>query len=540
MKPLYRLLIVDDEIHVVEGLIFDLNGEKLNISEVFTAYTVKMAKEVFEKFPVDILLCDIQMPQGSGLELLAWVKENYPATETILITSHADFHYAKEALELGSLDYLLKPVPVAELEKAIEKAKSKISQTSQFNQYHKLWTQHHPLIVERFWLDLLQHTIPAKDSAIRTIIKERNLPYSERMKFLPVLVSVHRWQKDLNVRDRKILEYALKNSADELIFGDSHSGSIVPLERSRMLLVLVLQPGEDGIPEPLRTSCQAYIESCRRYFYCDISCYIGSAAYAHELPGVYGRLTALERNNVAFDNKVFLLQGDIRTSEPIKLPDMELWAVMLKKGAKDTIVREASDYLERLVKSNCVDAALLQKLYVDFQQMVYSLLNQQGIHAYRLFGDPLSAELSTDATRSVFDLIAWMKHTVYKALEQTEAESVVDKVKKYISHHLDQDELSRDGIAAQTFLNPDYLSRIFKRETGFSISDYVLQERIRIAKELLAKTEMAISQVAESVGYSNFSHFTNIFKKHAGLSPMDYRHRNQDAHASRSGEHTSR
>lgn len=83
--------------------------------------------------------------------------------------------------------------------------------------------------------------------------------------------------------------------------------------------------------------------------------------------------------------------------------------------------------------------------------------------------------------------------------------------------------MSRDVIAAQAFMNPDYLSRIFKRETGLSISDYVLQERIARAKELLSKTEMPVSSVATAVGYSNFSHFTKIFRKYTDRNPMDYR-----------------
>lgn len=114
---MYQILIVDDEVHAVKGIRSGMDWNRLGITAVFTAYTVRQAKELFEREHIDIMLCDIEMPQASGLELTKWVRERYPKTETIFLTCHADFKYAKQALQLGSLDYILKPVPFAELEK---------------------------------------------------------------------------------------------------------------------------------------------------------------------------------------------------------------------------------------------------------------------------------------------------------------------------------------------------------------------------------------------------------------------------------------
>ncbi|OMF26744.1 hypothetical protein BK133_20100 [Paenibacillus sp. FSL H8-0548] len=73
------------------------------------------------------------------------------------------------------------------------------------------------------------------------------------------------------------------------------------------------------------------------------------------------------------------------------------------------------------------------------------------------------------------------------------------------------------------FLNPDHLTRQFKKETGHTITDYVLLERIKLAKELLTQTNIPISSISSSVGYSNFSHFTKVFKKYTELGPTEYR-----------------
>lgn len=123
-----QMLIVDDEIHAIEGVKADLDLTKLGIIKLFTAYSMRQAQAVFGQEIIDIMLCDIEMPQGSGLELAAWVREHHPETVIIFLTSHADFKYAKEALKLGSLDYLLKPVLTTDLEKAIVSAQNVLDQ----------------------------------------------------------------------------------------------------------------------------------------------------------------------------------------------------------------------------------------------------------------------------------------------------------------------------------------------------------------------------------------------------------------------------
>ncbi|UUZ86413.1 AraC family transcriptional regulator [Paenibacillus sp. P26] len=100
--------------------------------------------------------------------------------------------------------------------------------------------------------------------------------------------------------------------------------------------------------------------------------------------------------------------------------------------------------------------------------------------------------------------------------------SVVEKIKGFITEHYDQD-LSRETIASQVYLSPDYLDRMLKRETGMSMKEYLLHERMRIARELLSKTDMPVTQVATHVGFNNLSHFTKVFRKHTDRNPSDYR-----------------
>ncbi|XID94532.1 helix-turn-helix domain-containing protein [Paenibacillaceae bacterium WGS1546] len=527
---MYNLLIVDDELHVVQGLMADLDVAKLEIAKVFKAYNVRQAKEILSRHDIDIVLCDIEMPQGTGLELLEWANSHAPDAQTIFLTSHADFRYVKQALKLGGLDYLLKPVPDEELEQAIEKAKTRLNETYKNNRLERLWSANHPSIVEHFWTELLQQKIASTPAAIQAALEERNVPFSEGMVFLPILISVRRWLKPLSVRDEKIMEYALKKSGSELIAGERTGGPIITVDRGCLLLILPFDSPsvEEGVLEGLFDQCNVYVKSCHRYFYCDLSCYIGNLVAMHEMVPALSQLRAFESNNVVYDNTVFSLTGSSPLPETkAPMPDMSPWAAMLKNGMKDQVVAEIGNYLEERIARSEVHAHMLQQFHQNFLQTVYFVLLAKGRKANELLGDSVSMELSRNALKSVADLKRWVEHCAHMAMSPDPSErhprDIVENVKRFMAAHLDQSDLSREEIAKHAFLNPDYLARIFKKETGQSMMEYFLQERIGLAKELLLHSEMSVGEIASAVGYSHFSHFSKMFRKLTGRNPNEFR-----------------
>ena len=108
------------------------------------------------------------------------------------------------------------------------------------------------------------------------------------------------------------------------------------------------------------------------------------------------------------------------------------------------------------------------------------------------------------------------------AAEEETEQSPIHRAMDYIRRNIDKD-LNRADIAEAVYLNPEYLSRLFKRETGASLNDYIVTEKMRAAQALLGDTNIPVSIIATKVGYSNFSYFSQVFKKYTGLSPMEYR-----------------
>jgi two-component system response regulator YesN len=114
-----------------------------------------------------------------------------------------------------------------------------------------------------------------------------------------------------------------------------------------------------------------------------------------------------------------------------------------------------------------------------------------------------------------------------KALLQIENSNQISRNVKKIIHYIQQNytlDLSLDQIAEHVFLHPNYISSLFKKETGITFIHYLHLYRIQKAKQLMTKyQEMSFHQISEKVGYENVRHFFNIFKKYCGVTPGDYR-----------------
>lgn len=129
-----NLLIVDDEILAIQGLVEEIPWKELDFDRVFTANSYAQAVNIMNKQQIDVLLCDIEMPLKSGLELVSWAKKRRPETECIFLTCHADFSFAKQAIKTDCLDYILKPADTEEVVGALKKAIGKCRKTETVNE----------------------------------------------------------------------------------------------------------------------------------------------------------------------------------------------------------------------------------------------------------------------------------------------------------------------------------------------------------------------------------------------------------------------
>ena len=120
---IFSVLLVEDERYLLQELKETVPWERHGFQVVGCAASAEEALELFPRLHPDLLVTDIRLPGGSGLELL---RQTAPRA-SIVITGHDDFEYARRALRLGVTDYLLKPIDDRELEAALTRVQLKLS-----------------------------------------------------------------------------------------------------------------------------------------------------------------------------------------------------------------------------------------------------------------------------------------------------------------------------------------------------------------------------------------------------------------------------
>lgn len=139
-----NLLLVDDEIVSIQGLMSGVNWERCGIDQVFTACSARDARVIFGIESIDMALLDIEMPEENGIEFLAWIRQQDKGKDIpcAFLTCHAEFNYAREAIHLGCADYILKPVDYEKVEALVNSMAlnlEKRSKESRMAQYGEQW-----------------------------------------------------------------------------------------------------------------------------------------------------------------------------------------------------------------------------------------------------------------------------------------------------------------------------------------------------------------------------------------------------------------
>ena len=125
---MYRVVIIDDEPIIVDGLTKGIQWDKWNCQVVGTEHDGETGLELIRKVKPDILISDINMPKMDGLAMIAGLKSEFPLLQIAVLTGYRDFDYAQKALNLGVSRYLLKPSRFAELEETITAMTEKLSE----------------------------------------------------------------------------------------------------------------------------------------------------------------------------------------------------------------------------------------------------------------------------------------------------------------------------------------------------------------------------------------------------------------------------
>ncbi|MBM7568646.1 helix-turn-helix domain-containing protein [Paenibacillus sacheonensis] len=531
---MYNMLIVDDEKYAAEGILHCHDWSALGIESVRTAGSAGEARAVLLERRVDILVCDIEMPDEDGLSLVRWAKEYSPHTEAVFLTCHSEFAYAKEAFQLKSFDYLLKPVDSDELAgvvkqmlDAIRSREEQSRHAEQFRQYQTLWSKQQPVLAERFWRDLLSRRILSFGDFLERALQDAQIALPPGAKVLPILISIEEWQRPLHERDQEIMAYAVKKAAEELLL-DGRPGHVVTDKNDVPFVMCYASEAEQARlgSEHWAAAGSRFIEACASYFYGQVSCYVGICSDVNEVPECCDRLREMERHNLTSSGAVHLYSGtavpDSAASAYAGI-DISEWSSYMIGGHRDRILGRIQQICAGLEKSTVGGEKQLEMAYQDLLQVIYHFLGVKGLSVHEV---PSAALWLSTPVRSLAQYKHWAVNLVSAVmdavLEESEQNGFARQALSFVKANVEED-ISREDVAAHVGLNPAYLSRLFKKETGKNLIDYLIECKMNRAKQLMDATGMTVSMIAQQVGYANFSHFTKTFRKYYGVNPQEYR-----------------
>ncbi len=494
---MYTVLLVDDEATILDALSSCILWQQFGVGTVLTASDGVQALDIISHQTVHLLVTDIKMPRMDGMTLLKEVRASHPETHCILLTAYGEFEYARQALQLGVENYLLKPLQKEELEETIEKALDNI--------YTNQKISHH-LFRKNILLRWANGNITGEELSERANLLGINLYLPE---YCAVCVSPKTASLSLNSYCKACAEQLI-SSYEVYHFIDDH-------ERAIFLI-----GGSTIVPEEL-TACFTEVAD-KMQLNLLITLTVGSVVpSAEQLPESYLPIvnlmgstdlssseiiiTKAKDNSEATENKLVQTLKDLFQYEEEEKRQDAFCDFAVKLLPKD----ETDSDKQILLLANSLSRLFAQ----DFPKHPKAL--EQLHNRIRILGT-ISDKAALET--SIIELLEYSYLLYRYYIDQLSP--IIQSAINYIHQHY-ADNISIQDFCAKNKMSPAYLGYLFKKETGLFFNNYLTQYRICCSIMLLLDTDQKINDIALSVGFSSPTYYISCFKKQTGLSPIKYR-----------------
>lgn len=524
-----KVMIVDDEYLVRERLKKCLPWQEYGFDIVQEASNGEDALELLKEHRSDLVIADIKMPFIDGIEFARRAREHDPNVKVIILTGYSDFEFARTAIQAGVVNYLLKPVNRGELQDVLLAAKATIESEAAVR---------HTVQLLRFESVTRQGAV--KEQFFRALCNESHQPYSERelaeqlsdlmpelsKHGLVVLVAnIHglfkRYERE---SEQKLIRYAAKNISDELLnrcgivseTGYDAYGKFVALCSAEIADVLLFV-------EEFRRQVNGFLKH-------DISVGVSSRGFGTDhLYALYLQASsALKQRFLHEGGKTYsyaelqhemeprVVRGNMRASLAMNLQaGNDVGWRKTVEDAFDDLRTKASLPLLLITISEWV-LAVKDFMLAHQIDMTEIMLETHRWHERLEQQDSLD-ELKRCAI-GMFDQLAKSVHRN----SRSSWESVVQSAKLHIDAAYANPDLSLISVASHVFVHPTHLSHIFKKVTGVSFSQYLLDQRLQQAREMIGQGYCNLGFISVKTGFNDPYYFSKCFKKQFGITPTQY------------------
>jgi two-component system response regulator YesN len=419
---MYRILLVDDEPFMLSGIKRLINWEKNGALVAGTASSGREALKKLAKLRPDIVICDIAMPDLSGLDVLKQADAEFPGTVFIMLTNQEEFEFAREALHYRAVEYLVKSnLEGAIMEKTLGRAIAELKNRANLHRVEEA--------DEYFQVRARQKQI--RDAAARLLEIDAPLPPEDA---------------GLLAQEGMLARFAF---------------AFIPLN-------FAVLPEYPEIPQEERQKILDWeMEIAERL--CS-SCFPRTLLLPHANAGGVDSLL------------LFVWGGD----QPAGL-NAETWEAGI------------AQFRERFIKIS----GQITRLGVD--------VLASGFYE--------AADIPENPAR----VLAGIKQRYYLSNREAHSE-IVKKARQYILDNVEK-RIMLQEVAEYVCISPGYLSTLFRREYKQNLVDFINQTKIDLACELLRENKYRINEISYKLGFENAFYFTRVFRRRTGLTPSEYQSR---------------
>ncbi len=516
---MYKVLIADDELFILEGLREIINWEEHGLEIGGEATNGIEALEIIKSTKIHILVTDIKMPKMDGLELIKIIRDSYPEIKVVIISGYDDFGLLKKAMKYGIENYLLKPVNTDELSSTllniVDKIDIEIFRQSSLREGTDILRAN---LLQR----LVSNTISESEFIEKSVFLNLNFNYNQ------YIVCVLRF---LSGGEQKRNSDQIANNICNELLCNNMSGTENGLSFSDLNgdIVIIFFGNELK-----RVEINCVIRQCiQRINAQDMDVFAAIGDLQKDFRTIH---QSYEKARDLIEYHLILPPNSIIDYERIEKATCErersvnidhesLKQLIISKN-KQAVMEFIIGIFNQIQQIKNVRPSYIQNIAVE---LVYHINNtvKSLIRNDNEYYESMKAEYASVFKAKTFaELVSYFQLIIGKAIDILNLEEksypLIKQVYYYI-HKNYADDISLRMLSCKFNVNAAYLGQLFKKETGELLSNYLNRIRIEKAKELLSNTSMKANEIAEKVGYVEPNYFYRAFKKITNLSPSEFR-----------------
>jgi response regulator receiver protein len=523
----YQIMIIDDNRPLADSLQKNVDWNSLNAEVTYLLYDALSVYQILKDEKIDLIISDIRMPGLSGLEMAKHILAEKYNTKIILISAYEDFQYVQEAIRIGAVDYIEKPINFEYLYCVIKKALSQIEENKLIQ---KQLEESKPAMKENLFRYLLEHSSTVNQHKYQQFPSylSMNIDSNHHICLIIKTLNATEYKNELGFHYYLTQYFSFKNWILKC-FEIFTLSNLLENDDSLILFLGKTVKNKNDLYKIVRSALSTMYQNTYSF-----KIYVG---IGNPVNSFWNIGNSYENACLALDYRFFLPDECIffwcDLPPKIFFPDINLdtkYNEILKLICKNQL-SELKNYLDTLYQDyfslNMNRTGLLLAIS-DIANRILCFLLNMGIQSDLLNQSTISYH-KLERCKTSMELFEWLyDFCVFSCKELNSSVSyyqnrIVTMATSYINEHFPNPELSLNNIAEYINITPTYLSATFKKNTNKNISDLIAKTRIEHSIDLLKNSNFSIKEISEKSGFSNQYYFSSCFKKITGITPSQFR-----------------